>query len=82
MAIYQHFTVWFFLPNREGELEGKKTYWSFSSPKTVQEMADYIMAKYPDAQDILIWEGNWFGLSYDNLPEPDEKYGIKPERED
>lgn len=73
--IYQHFTAWFFLNG-----EGKKTYWTYGKPKSTQEVVDDVVLAYPLAQDILIWGGNWFGMT-NNPPEPDEKYGIKPERE-
>jgi len=29
--------------------------------------------------DVLVWEGNWFGLAPDNLPGPDYTYGIAKE---
>ncbi len=71
------YTAWFF--TRYGE--GKKTFWGYSKPRSIQEVKEEIAQKYPGATDILVWQSNWFGMAPDNKPEPDERYGIKETRD-
>jgi hypothetical protein len=62
------YTVWF-------RYAGSAHKEFFQKRYAKDEMEKYLADR--GYEDILVWEGNWFGLAPDNIPEPDYTYGIQ-----
>jgi hypothetical protein len=72
---YKAYTVW----SRDQNGKGQKQYWWMVS-MTKPDLRKKLEAE--GCTDVLIWSGNWFGLTESNRPQPDITYGIIPEEQD